>query len=245
MVALLLVPVVIELVTRGVVCRCAIEGGTYILWCILADAEMLALAWLPYIIRTILFGAIEPAPLPPEQERYVPKRQRQSTEESEGWFRRNIPTWMSERGPHRLTADGAKGELLLQQVLSEGKKGVRETTQQEVGHEHETYHYYLHDRCFDQPGGSLGLRFETDCNRQLFRKVLDQFKLGFLALNGEGMQCCSIGSRRTGKVQIEGYSVVDDRGRSGSITQCPDPGYANVYRTTGPTHFAPTLGTRY
>jgi hypothetical protein len=80
MVIHLVLPIVIELVTRGVACQCAIEGGTHVLWCILADREMSALAWLPYIITMILLGTIKPAPLPPEQEGgYVPRRQRHAT----------------------------------------------------------------------------------------------------------------------------------------------------------------------
>jgi hypothetical protein len=109
MVVLLALPVVIELVTRGIACRCAIEGRTHVLWCILADGEMLALAWLPYIITTILLGTMKPVPLPPEQEGgYVPRRQRHATEQSGGWFWKNIPAWMSESGVTPRTAVGAR-----------------------------------------------------------------------------------------------------------------------------------------
>jgi hypothetical protein len=111
MVALLILPIVIEIVTRGVVCRCTIEGGTYILWSILADGEMSALAWLPCIIAAILLGAIKPASLPPERREYITKRQRQSTEESGGWFWKNIPTWMSKSDSHQLNAVGARKVL--------------------------------------------------------------------------------------------------------------------------------------
>jgi hypothetical protein len=93
------------------VCRCAIEGGTNILWCILADGEMSALAWLPPIIAMILIAAIKPTPMPPEQARYIPKKQRHNTEKSGAWFWKNTPTWMagmSDSGVHTLTSIGAR-----------------------------------------------------------------------------------------------------------------------------------------
>jgi hypothetical protein len=73
MVAILRLPFVIELITSGTLCRCAIQGGMYLLWCILADGEMSALAWFPYMISTIVIETMKPAPLPPEQASYIPK----------------------------------------------------------------------------------------------------------------------------------------------------------------------------
>jgi hypothetical protein len=47
---------------------------------------MSALAWLPSIIAMILIAAIKPTPLPPEQARYIPKKQRHNTEKSGALF---------------------------------------------------------------------------------------------------------------------------------------------------------------
>ena len=107
MVVLLVLPIVIELVTRGIACRCAIEGGTHVLWCILADGEMSALAWLPSIIAMMLLGVTKPARILPEPGKYIRKGQRHNMEESGGWFWKNIPTWVSKSEPNRLATIGA------------------------------------------------------------------------------------------------------------------------------------------
>jgi hypothetical protein len=70
--------------------------------------EMSAMDWLSYIVMMVLLGAIEPVSLPPERRDYIPKKQRQRTEESGGWFWKNVPTWTSESKPHQLTAVGAQ-----------------------------------------------------------------------------------------------------------------------------------------
>jgi hypothetical protein len=89
-------------------CRCAIQGGMSFLWGILANGEMPALAWFPYIIITIMLETIKPAPLPLEQGIYMPKRQRQRTKELGGWFWKNIPTWMIESGGNQVATAGTQ-----------------------------------------------------------------------------------------------------------------------------------------
>ena len=108
MVALMLLPLLIEIITRGILYRCAIQGGMYLLWCILADGEMSALAWFPYMIGTIVIEKIKPAPLPPEQASYTPKRERQDKEGLGGWFWKNIPTWVIENGSNQLAIAGTR-----------------------------------------------------------------------------------------------------------------------------------------
>lgn len=76
----MLLPIVIEVITRGLVSKFIVEGGKYLLWCILADGEMLALTWTPRIFAMILLGLIDPVPLRVEHRKYVPKRLREGSE---------------------------------------------------------------------------------------------------------------------------------------------------------------------
>jgi hypothetical protein len=90
MIALLLLPLVIVRMIIKKTCSIALGAGTQLLWHILADSEMSALMWIPSIVTMAMLGLI-PAPLPPESGGYIPRRYRDN---KEGWFWKNIPTWL-------------------------------------------------------------------------------------------------------------------------------------------------------
>jgi hypothetical protein len=91
MIALLLKPIVIEIVMAGRGGSIVVKMGMLMLMLhsTLADGEISALAWMPAIITIICNLGIEPEPLPPEDRKYVPRRHRK---DMGGWYWKNIPT---------------------------------------------------------------------------------------------------------------------------------------------------------
>jgi hypothetical protein len=107
MIALLLMPIVIEFITRGMVFESLIKGVTLTLWGVLAEGEMSALSWVPQIIALIWECGTRPTKLPPE---YIPKSNRDRTE---SWLWKRIPeTWIRARsssGPRAVTRLAGRG----------------------------------------------------------------------------------------------------------------------------------------
>jgi hypothetical protein len=88
MIVLLMMPIVIEIITKGAALRVLFAAITYLLGAILADGEMCALTWIPMITWWILSCHDGPRTMPPKQDEYIPKKRRF---EKCNWIMSNIP----------------------------------------------------------------------------------------------------------------------------------------------------------
>jgi hypothetical protein len=86
MITLLLMPIMIELITRGAILENVMKGGVLTLRSVLADGEMSALSWIPSAIVLVWEWITRPIPLPPEK--YVPRKHRKRTG---SWLWKIIP----------------------------------------------------------------------------------------------------------------------------------------------------------
>ena len=84
--ALLAMPLLIELIMKGTKQRGILQGAMLLLWAGVAESELSALAWLPDLLVLAWMYRDGPTPLPPE--RIVPKQGKMGPL---NWFWRNIP----------------------------------------------------------------------------------------------------------------------------------------------------------
>jgi hypothetical protein len=89
MIALLIMPIIIEMITRGVMIQMA--GGTVLTLAVgmLAEGDLCALTWLPFMAMCAWNDGNGLEPLPPERAEYIPRKLRI---ERGNWPSSNVPT---------------------------------------------------------------------------------------------------------------------------------------------------------
>jgi hypothetical protein len=99
-----MMPIVLEVITKGAALRVLVTTITYPLVAILADGEMCALIWMFMIALWILSHHDGPRMMPPEQGKYIPKKQRF---EKCSWIMSNIPiSWKTSIGMAMVKMQG-------------------------------------------------------------------------------------------------------------------------------------------
>jgi hypothetical protein len=111
MIALLIMPIVIEMITRGMVYWLVMSAIMPLAIGQMAERDLCALAWLPYMAIWIWSNCNGPEPLPPERAEYIPKNQRI---EGENWVSRHVPeSWTTTWNKWTMSAPGRSRRGML------------------------------------------------------------------------------------------------------------------------------------
>mgnify|MGYP002811658787 CR=1 FL=1 len=74
MIMLLVMPIIIKMITRGVIIKLATATVATLALGMIAKGDLCALTWLPFMAMCALGHCNRPEPLPPEKAEYIPRK---------------------------------------------------------------------------------------------------------------------------------------------------------------------------